>query len=63
VCVTGVDVYGITAEIVALGAQRMLSPGPRAAGVRAPAEALDALACLRALPVAVTASFPLEHVP
>ncbi|RMH43734.1 MAG: hypothetical protein D6689_04260 [Deltaproteobacteria bacterium] len=59
VTVSGSDVYGITARIAAFAADHLAAGRSRATGVVAPAQAFDALASLRALPVALTASYPL----
>jgi short subunit dehydrogenase-like uncharacterized protein len=60
VCVSGTDIYGTTADIIALAVNTLLTDGPRATGVCTPAEAFDARASLDALSVSVTASFPLS---
>jgi short subunit dehydrogenase-like uncharacterized protein len=56
VAISGTDVYGCTAAIVAHGAQQLLSGKPTA-GLLAPSQAFDAETSLAALPVTVTASF------
>ena len=56
VAVTGTDVYGRTADIVALAAQT-LTAGQAPTGLLAPAEAFDPAASLADLPVTVRTSF------
>jgi short subunit dehydrogenase-like uncharacterized protein len=59
--VTGTDVYGVTAEIIAYGVELVRDRPPRATGVLAPAELADPAEALRTLGercgLRVTASF------
>ncbi len=59
VSVSGTDVYGTTAQVVALGVEQLLAGKQRGVGVLAPAEAFDPAECLASLDVTLTASFPL----
>jgi len=58
VAVSGTDVYGMTAQVVALGVEQLLAGKQRGAGVLAPAEAFDPAESLAALDVTLRTSFP-----
>jgi hypothetical protein len=56
---SGTDMYGLTAEIVALGISRLLLAPPAAVGVVAPAQALPAADMLAELDLRCESSFDL----
>ncbi|MGH3441042.1 MAG: hypothetical protein ACRDUY_03150, partial [Nitriliruptorales bacterium] len=58
----GRDVYGLTGEIVALGADLLLREGPRGRGVAAPAEAFDARGFLDELAAVTSLRWELQDV-
>lgn len=59
----GRDVYGLTGEIVALGAARLVREAPRVTGVVAPAEAFDAAGFLDELADAAGVVWSVEGGP